>query len=108
MLSTTSNGQYDLEIGEEKIEQVQQFRYLGIEMDPKLSYNNHTAKVSTKCRQAIGALCRTIRKWAPKAAFEKLYKITIEPILLYAIESWYPSQMVLQNTIERVKKFAAK
>uniref|UniRef100_A0A914DA22 Reverse transcriptase domain-containing protein n=1 Tax=Acrobeloides nanus TaxID=290746 RepID=A0A914DA22_9BILA len=38
MLFTTSNGQYDLdlEIGEEKIEQVQQFCYLGIEMYPKL------------------------------------------------------------------------
>jgi hypothetical protein len=28
--------------------------------------------------------------------------------MTYAIEAWYPSQVVLQNSIERVKKFAAK
>ena len=28
--------------------------------------------------------------------------------MLYAIEAWYPSQYVLQNSIERIKKFAAK
>jgi hypothetical protein len=63
---------------------------------------------STKCRQSIGALCRTIRNWAPKAAFLKLYNSTIEPSLLFAIEACYPSQHFLQNFIERVKKFAAK
>uniref|UniRef100_A0A914DT44 Transposase n=1 Tax=Acrobeloides nanus TaxID=290746 RepID=A0A914DT44_9BILA len=28
--------------------------------------------------------------------------------MLYTIEAWYPSQYVLQNSIERIKKFAAK
>jgi hypothetical protein len=28
--------------------------------------------------------------------------------MMYAVEAWYPSQFVLQNSIERVKKFAAK
>uniref|UniRef100_A0A914E1Y7 Uncharacterized protein n=1 Tax=Acrobeloides nanus TaxID=290746 RepID=A0A914E1Y7_9BILA len=40
--------------------------------------------------------------------FEKIYKTTVEPMLTYAIEAYYPSQVVLQNTIERVQKFAAK
>jgi hypothetical protein len=40
--------------------------------------------------------------------FEKIYKTTVEPMLTYAIETWYPSQVVLQNTIERAQKFAAK
>uniref|UniRef100_A0A914C9A6 Reverse transcriptase domain-containing protein n=1 Tax=Acrobeloides nanus TaxID=290746 RepID=A0A914C9A6_9BILA len=62
MLFTAFNHHYDLdlEIGNEKIEHVKQFRYLGIDLDPKLCYKNHVAKV--KCRQSIGALCRTIKK----------------------------------------------
>jgi hypothetical protein len=64
--------------------------------------------MTTKCKQAIGALCRAIRKWAPRSTFGKLYQATIEPIMCYSIESWYPSQVVLQNSIERVKKYAAK
>uniref|UniRef100_A0A914EPN5 Uncharacterized protein n=1 Tax=Acrobeloides nanus TaxID=290746 RepID=A0A914EPN5_9BILA len=53
-------------------------------------------------------LLLTIRKWAPKAAFLKLYISTIEPSLLFAIEAWCSSQHILQNSIERVKKFAVK
>uniref|UniRef100_A0A914C4D1 Transposase n=1 Tax=Acrobeloides nanus TaxID=290746 RepID=A0A914C4D1_9BILA len=48
------------------------------------------------------------KKWAHMKTFEKIYKTTVEPMLMYAIETWYPSQVVLQNTIERVQKFAAK
>uniref|UniRef100_A0A914C2S6 Uncharacterized protein n=1 Tax=Acrobeloides nanus TaxID=290746 RepID=A0A914C2S6_9BILA len=40
--------------------------------------------------------------------FEKIYKTTVEPMLTYAIEAWYPSRIVFQNTIERVQKFTAK
>jgi hypothetical protein len=39
---------------------------------------------------------------------EKIYKTTVEHMLMYAIEAWYPFQVVLQNTIEKVQKFAAK
>lgn len=62
----------------------------------------------TKVKQTIGALCRTIRKWSPISTFTKLYSATIEPILTYALEAWYPSQAYLQNSVERVKKFAAR
>jgi hypothetical protein len=30
------------------------------------------------------------------------------PVLAYAIESWYPSQIQLQKTVEKVQKFAAR
>jgi hypothetical protein len=110
ILLTPSNNHHDMDvsIGGEKIEQVDKIRYLGIDLDPKLSYKNHAAKITTKCRQAIEALCKTIRKWAPRIALEKIYKSTIEPMMMYAIEAWYPSQKTLQNSVERVQKFAAK
>jgi hypothetical protein len=43
-----------------------------------------------------------------KSAFESLYKATVEPILTYTLEVWYPYQVHLQTSVERVKKFAAK
>uniref|UniRef100_A0A914BUB2 Uncharacterized protein n=1 Tax=Acrobeloides nanus TaxID=290746 RepID=A0A914BUB2_9BILA len=45
------------------------------------------------------------------SAYEDLrknLKTTVEPMLTYAIEAWYPFQVVLQNAIERVQKFAAR
>uniref|UniRef100_A0A914DJF2 Uncharacterized protein n=1 Tax=Acrobeloides nanus TaxID=290746 RepID=A0A914DJF2_9BILA len=107
------NRTYEMELttNGERIDRVEQARYLGIELDMKLSYKNHAAKVTMKSKQAIEALCRTLRKWAPKSTFERLYNITLEPILLYGIddiEAWYPSYAYLQNYIERVKKYAAR
>uniref|UniRef100_A0A914CWK3 Reverse transcriptase domain-containing protein n=1 Tax=Acrobeloides nanus TaxID=290746 RepID=A0A914CWK3_9BILA len=110
MIMSPSKAQPDLSVlleGKE-IEKVDQFRYLGVDLDPKLFYRNHVSRITSKCKQAIGALCRTLRKWAPRKVFETIYKTTVEPIILYAAEAWYPSQVVLQNFIERVKKFAAK
>jgi hypothetical protein len=37
-----------------------------------------------------------------------LYSSTIEPILIYAFESWYPIVAYMQKSIERVKKYAAR
>jgi hypothetical protein len=110
LLMTPWNRTYEMEltINGERIDRVEQARYLGIELDTKLSYKNHATKVITKSKQAIGALCRTLRKWAPKSTFERLYSTTVEPILLYGIEAWYPSYAYLQNYIERVKKYAAR
>lgn len=98
----------ELTINGTVIEQVSNFKYLGVELDPKLSYSNQVRRVSTKCKQAMGALSRATRKWIPRPVFEQLYKMTIEPMATYAIEAWYPSQVGLQSTIERLNKFSAK
>lgn len=98
----------ELSINGTAIEKVTQLKYLGVHLDPKLSYANHVHTISTKCKQAMGALSRATRKWIPKSIFEKIYKATIEPIASYAIEAWYPSQVCLQNTAERIRKFAAR
>uniref|UniRef100_A0A914CR32 Uncharacterized protein n=1 Tax=Acrobeloides nanus TaxID=290746 RepID=A0A914CR32_9BILA len=58
---------------------------------------NHVARVTTKFKQALRALNRTIRKFAPKRIFESLYKATLEPILTYALEAWYPYQVHLHR-----------
>jgi len=108
MTPKPSGEELDLKMGGDTIKQVETFKYLGVDLDPKLTYKNHVARIAVKGKQVLGALCRTIRKWADPAVFERLYKTTVEPIIGYAIESWYPSQVVLQNKIERVKKYAAK
>uniref|UniRef100_A0A914DCM0 Reverse transcriptase domain-containing protein n=1 Tax=Acrobeloides nanus TaxID=290746 RepID=A0A914DCM0_9BILA len=108
MLMSPSPKSYDmpLEINDADIERMEKFLYLGIDLDPKLRYKNHIPRIAAK--QAIGALCRTILKWTPKYIFGVLYKSLIEPLMTYAIEAWYPTQIVLQNSIERVNKFAIK
>uniref|UniRef100_A0A914EDZ0 Uncharacterized protein n=1 Tax=Acrobeloides nanus TaxID=290746 RepID=A0A914EDZ0_9BILA len=56
-------------------------------------YKRRVGRIATKCKQAIGVLCRTIRRADNHICHRSLVS---------------PSQVVLQNSIERVKKFAAK
>uniref|UniRef100_A0A914C3N3 Reverse transcriptase domain-containing protein n=1 Tax=Acrobeloides nanus TaxID=290746 RepID=A0A914C3N3_9BILA len=102
------NHQLNLHIDGEEIERVDTFKYLGVDLDHKMCFKNHVARITTKCRQVIGALNRTVRKFAPRKVFEKLYQTTVEPIMNYAIETWYPSQVHLQTSVERVKRYAAR
>jgi hypothetical protein len=94
-------------VGDE-IERIDQICYLGIELNEHLCYKHHVARTITKCMQQLGALCRTIKKWVLKSIFENFYKTTVLPVLAYAIESWYPSQIQLQKTVEKWQKFAAR
>uniref|UniRef100_A0A914BXJ0 Reverse transcriptase n=1 Tax=Acrobeloides nanus TaxID=290746 RepID=A0A914BXJ0_9BILA len=95
-------------LDQEEIENVENIRYLGVDLDPKLSFKNHVQRIATKTKQAIGALSRTVHKWAPIGTFEKLYKTTVEPIMLYCVEAWYPNQHSLQDRLERVQRMAAR
>jgi hypothetical protein len=51
------------------LEQVNSYKYLGIDTDNKLSLACHTARVVTAAKKAIGALYRTLRKWSSKKVF---------------------------------------
>jgi hypothetical protein len=90
------------------LEQVQEYKYLGVDVDDKFTFSNHTTRVSCKAKQAIGALCRTLRKWAPGNVFSKIITTLVFPIFLYAIEAWYPPYMKDRVRIERVVKYAAR
>ena len=58
----TGNTVVDLNLGGESIEQVQLFKYLGIWLDPKLSFNYHIEIVCKKSKMRLGAIGR-VRKF---------------------------------------------
>jgi hypothetical protein len=97
-----------LSIGGDDVQQVKSYRYLGVELDEKLSYTNHTEKTITKAKQAIGAMNRTLRKWAPAEVFSMTVSTIAIPVLLYAIEVWYPPGLRTKQCIEKLQKFAAR
>jgi hypothetical protein len=73
-----------------KLPQVKYCRYLGVEMDSNLSFSKQCSAVALKTKKAIGALIRLIRKWASSKVMKAAITSYIFPILLYAIEVWYP------------------
>jgi hypothetical protein len=90
------------------IEQVEIYKYLGVDFDDKLSFGPHTLRTVTKTKKAIGALCHSLRKWSPTTVFSKAITSIALPIFFYAIEVWFPPHAKHQIQLERVLKFAAR
>ena len=99
---------FDVQIAGCPLEIVDEYKYLGIVLDPELTFREHCQRTVTRARKAIGALTRTMRKWAPRSAFGRVYRGTIESFLLYGMDSCYPSQVGLQNSLERTHRLAAR
>jgi hypothetical protein len=87
---------------------VNSYKYLGIDMDDKLSMACHTARVVTGAKKAIGALNRTLRKWASKRVFTTAITTLVLPAVAYGIEAWYPPHMQQREKLERLMKYAAR
>jgi hypothetical protein len=90
------------------MEQVPSYRYLGVELDERLSFSRHTSISILKAKQGIGLVCRSLRKWAPKGILRTSIATIVLPALLYAIEVWYPGGDCQQKQIEKLNKYAAR
>ena len=87
---------------------VSTLKYLGIWLDPKLSWSIHSHKAASKGRRAIGAFSRHCRNYVPTPVFCHLYKQVILPSLLYGLTIAYPINVNDCNRFERVQLYAAR
>ena len=73
----------NLLMGGENIEQVSKFKYLGIWLEPRLTFNYHVESVCKKSKMRLGAIGRT-KKYITKDICLSLYKSLVLPHLDYA------------------------
>jgi hypothetical protein len=97
-----------LTVGGTQLKQVHTYRYLGVQMDERLSFTHQVFEATTKARRGIGAVSRSVRKWASKDVLTTSIRTLIMPALLYAVEVWYPPNSKDQLLVERVQKYAAR
>ncbi len=98
----------EITIDNEPIERVPYLRYLGVLLDPALSFNRHLAGVSTKAKRAIGALNRSVRTWAGRDLFCKVYLSKILPLLTFASPVVCPTGITAIRQLERIHRFAGR
>jgi hypothetical protein len=101
-------GNISLKVGQEELERTTTYKYLGVEMDQRLTFARQTQMAIIKTKQAIGALSRSIRKWASAKILSTAIQTIALPILLYAIEIWYPPGKREQISIEKIQKYGAR
>ena len=70
-----------------QIEWVSSFKYLGVILDTKLSFNDHISKVRISASKGLGAM-RSVAKFLPSESLKTLYFSLVYPHLIYSIIVW--------------------
>ena len=79
----------DLFIEEQKLEGVNCFKFLGIQIDHDLSFKQHFATVHHRLQSAI-FIIRSLSKTLPRSCLRSLYFAYFESHLLYGLPIWFP------------------
>ena len=92
-----------LHIGPSAIEGAPNVTYLGVTIDPSLTWKAHITKLSKIISSKIGIISR-IRHFVPRSILILLYNALILPHLTYCIELWGNTYPTLLQPIARLQK----
>ena len=100
-----------IKFGNAPMEEVEQFKYLGVVMDKKLTWEKHALYIEGKARRALNLL-RTLSNWnygADAVVLRRIYLATVRPIMEYAApvihtmaKSWLDKLQRIQNEAMRI------
>ena len=76
-----------LKIGGKSIERVQDFNFLGLTINEKMSWKSHVNKISNKVSKYVGVLNR-LKRYLPGHILKIIYVSLIQSNLNYALMAW--------------------
>ena len=93
--------------GNEKLEVVNSYKYLGLHFTTKLSLNSSVQELATKAKSRTVQILRCLWRLgnAPRDVFFKLFDAQVTPVLLYGAEIWGFQRF---DIIEKAHLFACK
>ena len=97
-----------LQLGNDVLEQVDTFKYLGVLLSSDLTWTPHIESICSKARKLVGLLYRQFSNNANRDVLLRLYTSIVRPHLEYAAEVWDPHLHKNIELIENVQKQALK
>ena len=88
------------------ITSVTQHKYLGVELDSKLTWNEHISAITGKANSSLGVLRRNLYN-CPEQIKAQAYYSLVRPHLEYACSVKHPHTQNIQS-IEKVQRRAAR
>ena len=82
-LRSSDGENYSLHLFNDIIRPTNQAKFLGIEIDDKLTFKNHIEAICTKSQKRLNVLCVLSRSKAEPKVLVQLYKTYIRPIIEY-------------------------
>jgi hypothetical protein len=81
--------------------------YLGVQIDDKLTWNQHVNNICSKANRTLGFLRHNMHG-CPQSLKEKTYQTLVKPGLEYCASIWDPHTQKNINQVEMVQKRAAR
>ena len=78
-----------LKIKGEEVKRVDKYKYLGVQIDSKLTFSDHVHQIYTKCQQRLYLLRRLSRLHVNNKILKSYYSCHVESVLTYALVAWY-------------------
>ena len=98
---------FDYTLHQQKLEQVQSAKYLGMTITDNLDWGRHVSEISCKATKTMGFLCRNLAL-APRHTKEVAYKTLVRPQLEYAAPIWNPYHKLQIQEEEKMRRTAAR
>ena len=98
---------FDYTIHQQKLEQAQSAKYLGLTITDNLDWGQHVSEISCKATKTMGFLRRNLAL-APRHTKEVAYKTLVRPQLEYAAPIWNPYHKLQIQEVEKVQRTAAR
>ena len=92
---------------QQRLEQVQSAKYLGITIADNLDWGQHVSEISCKATKTMGFLRRNLAL-APRHTKEVAYKTLVRPQFEYAAPIWHPYHETQIAQVEKVQRTAAR
>ena len=97
----------DYKIHDHKLKTVKTAKYLGLNIDSKLNFNEHINNICKKANTTRAFVAR-ITKLCPRKVKEDAYKTLVRPRLEYASAVWNPHTLNKINQIEAIQRRAVR
>ena len=98
---------FDYTLHQQKLEQVQSAKYLGLTITYNLDWGQHVSEISCKATKTMRFLLRNLAL-APRHTKEVAYKTLVRPQLEYAAPIWNPYHKLQIKEVEKVQRTAAR
>ena len=89
------------------LESLDSFMYLGVDINSKLTWDQHINRISAKANQTLGFVKRNVQTTS-RATKELAYKALVRPQMEYGAVIWDPTQQNLKDELEKVQRRAAR
>jgi hypothetical protein len=106
-LNKNNNTQTKVFFGNQELEETQVYKYLGLLMDPTLSWNAHCNSVVSRGVYKLH-LMRRLRRFLPRDTLVQIYKTYMMPIVEYGATVWGYTSKANIGKMDKIIKTSAR